>query len=98
MWITDDHLLELNHASRDQTIGLPNNSQPQVTNLVQIGHNVQLGKRCVIAAQAGIAGSTWVGNDVVLGGQVGVSGHLKIDDGVMVAAKSGVSKDLSFGR
>ena len=69
-----------------------------IDNLVQIGHNVQLGKRCVIVAQAGIAGSTWVGNDVVIGGQVGVSGHLKIDDGAIVAAKSGVTKDLSFGK
>ena len=69
-----------------------------IDNLVQIGHNVQLGKRCVIVAQVGISGSTWVGNDVVIGGQVGVSGHLKINDGVMVAAKSGVTKDLSFGK
>ena len=65
-----------------------------IDNLVQIGHNVQLGKRCVIVAQSGISGSTWIGNDVVIGGQVGVSGHLKIDDGAIVAAKSGVTKNI----
>lgn len=66
----------------------------QIDNLVQLGHNVKLGKACVIVAQVGVAGSTKLGNFVVLGGQVGVSGHLKIGDQVQVAAQSGVVQDI----
>jgi UDP-3-O-[3-hydroxymyristoyl] glucosamine N-acyltransferase len=67
----------------------------KIDNLVQIGHNVEIGKGCLIVAQVGIAGSTKVGNFVILGGQVGVNGHITLTDGVRVTARSGVSKSLT---
>ena len=69
----------------------------KIDNLVQIGHNVELGEHCIIVSQTGIAGSTKLGHDVVLGGQVGVAGHLKIGNRVSVAAKSGVMHDIPDG-
>ncbi len=69
----------------------------KIDNLVQIGHNVHIGKSCVITAQVGIAGSTRLGDSVVLGGQAGLSGHIKIASGAKVAAKSGVIADIPAG-
>ena len=69
----------------------------KVDNLVQIGHNVQIGKRAVIIAQCGISGSTRIGDGVVIGGQVGIAGHLKIGAGAKIAAKSGVMNDIPAG-
>ena len=66
----------------------------RIDNLVQIGHNVTIGKRCILVAQVGIAGSTDIGNDTIIAGQVGISGHLKIGARVKIAAKSGVVKDI----
>ena len=66
----------------------------QIDNLVQLGHNVHLGKACVVVAQTGIAGSTKLGNFVILGGQVGIAGHLNIGNQVQVAAQSGVAQDI----
>ena len=63
-------------------------------NLIQIGHNVQIGENCLIAAQAGIAGSAKIGNDVTLAGQTGVINHVTIGDGSIVAVKSCVFKSL----
>ena len=63
-------------------------------NLIQIAHNVKIGKHAVIAAQVGIAGSTSIGNYVKIGGQAGISGHLSIGDNVTIAAKSGVTKNI----
>ncbi len=63
-------------------------------NLVQIAHNVKIGKACIIAAQTGISGSTQIGNYVAIGGQVGIAGHLKIGDMARLAAKSGVTRDV----
>jgi UDP-3-O-[3-hydroxymyristoyl] glucosamine N-acyltransferase len=65
----------------------------KIDNLVQIGHNVKIGKNCIIVAQVGIAGSTAVGNNVTIGGQVGISGHLHIADDTQIGAQSGVTKD-----
>lgn len=73
------------------------NEGTKIDNLVQIGHNVQIGKHAVIVAQAGISGSTRVGDGVVLAGQAGISGHLKIGPGAKVAAKSGVMHDIPAG-
>jgi UDP-3-O-[3-hydroxymyristoyl] glucosamine N-acyltransferase len=70
----------------------------QIDNLVQLGHNVKVGKASVIVAQVGIAGSTKIGDFSILGGQVGVSGHLNIGSGVQVAAQSGVTKDIDNGQ
>ena len=69
----------------------------KIDNLVQIAHNVMIGKHCLIISQTGISGSTHLGNYVVTGGQAGVAGHLTIGDGAMVAAKSGVSKSINPG-
>jgi len=69
----------------------------RIDNLVQLGHNVTIGKNSVIVAQVGIAGSASLGRNVVLGGQVGVKGHIHLDDGVMVAAMSGVHTNLQKG-
>lgn len=66
----------------------------KIDNLVQLGHNVLIGKHCLIVSQVGIAGSTRVDDHVVIGGQVGVAGHLRIGQGSMIAAKAGVSKNL----
>jgi len=69
----------------------------KLDNLVQVGHNVELGPRCLMAAQVGIAGSTRVGHDVMLGGQVGVADHLTVGDGAMVAGGSSVMQDVPAG-
>ena len=66
-----------------------------IDNLVQIAHNVSIGKEAIIAAQTGIAGSTTIGDNVVIGGQVGISGHLTIGNNVKIAAKSGVTKNIT---
>ena len=66
----------------------------KIDNLVQIGHNVVIGKNCIIAGQVGISGSTKIGNNVILGGQVGLTGHIKIGNKVMIGAQSGVTKDI----
>ena len=66
----------------------------KIDNLVQIGHNVVLGKNCILVAQSGIAGSTIIGNNVIIGGQVGIAGHLKIGNNVKIAGKSGVMKNI----
>ncbi len=68
-----------------------------IDNLVQIGHNVKIGRGCVIVAHVGISGSTELGDFVALGGQVGVAGHLKVGSGARVAAQSGVMRDIPPG-
>ena len=70
----------------------------KVDNLVQIAHNVRVGERSIIVAQAGISGSTSIGRGVILAGQVGVVGHVSIGDGVRIGAQSGVSKDVPSGK
>jgi UDP-3-O-[3-hydroxymyristoyl] glucosamine N-acyltransferase len=69
-----------------------------IDNLVQIAHNVQIGKRSILVAQVGIAGSAKIGNDVVLAGQVGVSGHIEIGDGAIAAGKSGIASSVEAGK
>ena len=69
----------------------------KIDNLVQIGHNVHIGRRAVIVAQCGISGSTRIGDGAVLAGQAGLAGHLKIGAGAKVAAKSGVMGDIPVG-
>ena len=66
----------------------------KLDNLLQIAHNVEIGNNSVIAAQAGISGSTKIGNNVMIGGQVGIVGHLQIADGSKINAQSGVSKSI----
>ncbi|MGE5213944.1 MAG: UDP-3-O-(3-hydroxymyristoyl)glucosamine N-acyltransferase [Nitrospirota bacterium] len=69
----------------------------KIDNLVQIAHNVVIGKNSVIVAQTGISGSTRVGERVTMAGQVGIVGHVEIGDGTIIAAQSGVSKSLPGG-
>ena len=69
----------------------------KIDNLVQIAHNVETGKHCLIISQVGIAGSTKLGNGVVLAGQAGLRDNISLGDGVQVAAQSGVGQDLPPG-
>jgi UDP-3-O-[3-hydroxymyristoyl] glucosamine N-acyltransferase len=66
----------------------------KIDNLVQIAHNVEIGKNTVIAAQTGIAGSTKLGENVMLGGQVGVVGHITLAKGTQIQAQSGVGRSI----
>ncbi len=68
-----------------------------IDNLVQIGHNVEIGRGCIIVAQVGISGSTKIADYVAIGGQAGIAGHLHIGMGAQIAAKSGVMKNISPG-
>jgi len=70
----------------------------KIDNLVQIGHNCELGQNCLIVSQVGLAGSTTLGRNVVMGGQSGSAGHLKIGDFAQIAARGGVSKDIAGGK
>ncbi len=69
----------------------------RLDNLVQIGHNVRLGRGCVVVAQVGISGSTTVGDGVQLGGQAGITGHLTIGDRERIGAQAGVMGDVPAG-
>lgn len=66
----------------------------KLDNLIQIAHNVEVGHNTVIAAQAGVSGSTKIGNNVMIGGQAGIVGHVQIADGSKINAQSGVSKSI----
>ena len=66
----------------------------KIDNLVQIGHNVVMGKHCLIIAQVGLSGSSHYGDHVTIGGQAGVGGHVTIGSNVMLAARSGVTTSL----
>lgn len=69
----------------------------KIDNQVQIGHNVHIGKHCLLVAQVGISGSTELGNGVVVGGQAGVAGHLRISDGAMIAGGAAIVKSVPAG-
>jgi UDP-3-O-[3-hydroxymyristoyl] glucosamine N-acyltransferase len=71
-------------------------SGAKLDNLIQIAHNVEVGNNTVIAAQAGVSGSTKIGNNVMIGGQAGIVGHLQIADGSKINAQSGVSKSIKI--
>jgi len=70
----------------------------KLDNLIQVAHNVEIGNSTVIAAQAGISGSTKIGKGAMIGGQAGVVGHLQIGDGAKINAQSGVSKSIEAGK
>jgi UDP-3-O-[3-hydroxymyristoyl] glucosamine N-acyltransferase len=69
----------------------------KIDNLVQVAHNVVIGKNTVIAAQTGIAGSVRIGQRVLIGGQAGIIGHIEIGDNTAIGAQSGISKNISGG-
>ncbi len=68
-----------------------------IDNLVQIGHNVKIGRGCVIVSQVGISGSTVVEDYVMMAGQAGIAGHLHIGKGAQIGAKAGVMRDVPAG-
>lgn len=72
-------------------------SGTKIDNLVHVGHNVRIGRRCLLMAGVGIAGSTHIGDDVILAGHVGVTDHLSIGDRARIAAKSAVFGDIPSG-
>lgn len=80
-------------AGPDTIIGMG----AKIDNLVQIGHNVRVGRFATLVSQVGISGSTEIGDGAILAGQVGVAGHLKIGAGSVLAAKSGVTKSVPDG-
>ncbi len=80
-------------SAQDTVIG----AGSRLDNLVQIGHNVRLGRCCVIVAQAGISGSTVLEDFVLVGGQAGLTGHLRIGRGARIGAQAGVMADVPAG-
>jgi UDP-3-O-[3-hydroxymyristoyl] glucosamine N-acyltransferase len=94
--VEDDVELGANTTVDRATVGLTVIARgTKIDNLVQIAHNVRVGAHSVIAAQAGIAGSSELGRHTVLAGQVGIADHLSIGDGVVLGAQAGVPSDLS---
>ena len=69
----------------------------KLDNLIQVGHNVIIGKHCFIVSLVAIAGSVHIGNFVTIAGQAGISGHLQIGDGCTIMGKAGVTRDLKPG-
>lgn len=80
-------------STRDTIIG----AGSRLDNLVQIGHNVRLGRCCVIVAQVGIAGSTILEDFVQVGGQAAMAGHVRIGQGAQIGAQAGVISDVPAG-
>jgi UDP-3-O-[3-hydroxymyristoyl] glucosamine N-acyltransferase len=80
-------------AAQDTVIG----AGTRLDNLVQIGHNTQLGKCCVVAGQAGVAGSTVLADFVQVGAQAGMAGHLRIGANARIGAQAGIMSDVGAG-
>lgn len=80
-------------SNRDTIIG----EGTKIDNLVQIAHNVVIGRHCLIVSQTGISGSTSLGDFVAVGGQAGMTGHLSIGDGAQIGAQAGVIADVDAG-
>ncbi|MFQ5742353.1 MAG: UDP-3-O-(3-hydroxymyristoyl)glucosamine N-acyltransferase [Acidobacteriota bacterium] len=69
----------------------------KIDNMVQIGHNCEIGEDCILCGQVGLGGTTSIGTSVLIGGQAGASGHLRIGEGAMVAAQTGIINDVPAG-
>jgi UDP-3-O-[3-hydroxymyristoyl] glucosamine N-acyltransferase len=80
-------------AALDTVIG----AGSRVDNLIQLGHNVRLGKLCVMAAQSGISGSTVLEDFVQIGAQAGLTGHLRIGARARIGAQAGIMSDVAAG-
>ena len=80
-------------AIRDTVVG----EGTKIDNLVQVGHNVSIGRHCVVVAQCGIAGSSTIGDYVVLGARVGVSNNVTIGEGAQLAAMANAHADIPAG-
>ncbi len=66
-----------------------------IDNMVHIAHNVQIGRKSIILAQAGIAGSSIIGENCIIGGQAGIADHVKIESGTVILSRSGVTKSIT---
>lgn len=94
--IGDDVEIGANTAIDRAALGVTRiGSGTKLDNLIQVAHNVEIGRDTVIAAQVGIAGSCRVGDRVMLGGQSGLAGHITVGDGVMLGGRSGVAASIS---
>lgn len=80
-------------AGPDTIIGMGS----KIDNLVQIGHNVRLGRSVIVVSQVGISGSTEIGDGTTIAGQVGIAGHVRVGRGATIAAKAGVSNNVPDG-
>jgi len=96
--IGDDVEIGSNTAVDRATFGVTRIGRgTKIDNLVQIGHNVQVGEHCAIAGMVGIAGSAVIGNHVRIGAGAGIAGHIEIADGVSIGGRSGVAKSVKAG-
>ena len=96
--IGDDVEIGANSCVDRATIGATViGSGTKIDNLVQIGHNVQLGRNCIVCGKVGVAGSTVLGDNVTIGAMAGITGHIEIGDGAKVAANAGVTKSVKPG-
>ncbi|MFB5945551.1 UDP-3-O-(3-hydroxymyristoyl)glucosamine N-acyltransferase [Albibacterium profundi] len=94
--IGDDVEIGANTTIDRATLGSTKiNNGVKLDNLIQLAHNVEVGKNTVVAAQTGISGSTKVGENVVLGGQVGVAGHITVANDSQVQAQSGINRSIT---
>jgi UDP-3-O-[3-hydroxymyristoyl] glucosamine N-acyltransferase len=93
--IEDDVEIGANVCIDRATIGATRvGTGTKIDNLVQIAHNVQVGRNCIVCAQVGLSGSVIVEDNVVMAGQVGVANHMKIGKGAVLGAKSGIMTNV----
>jgi UDP-3-O-[3-hydroxymyristoyl] glucosamine N-acyltransferase len=96
--IEDDVEIGANSCVDRATLGITRIEQgTKIDNMVQIGHNCQIGARTIICGQVGLSGTTSIGAGVMMGGQSGTAGHLMIGDGAMVAGGTGVINTIAPG-
>jgi len=96
--IGDDVEIGSNTAIDRATFGITRiGNGTKIDNLVQVGHNVEIGEHCVIAGKAGLAGSARVGNHVQIGAEAGIKGHIEVGDGAIIAARGGATKSVAPG-
>jgi len=96
--ICDDVEIGANCTIDRATVGVTKIGRgTKLDNLVQVGHNVEIGENCIIASQVGIAGSTKIGRNVIIGGQAGIADHLVIGDNVKIGAQAGVISNIEPG-
>lgn len=97
--LEDDVEVGANTAIDRATFGVTRVRQgTKIDNLVQIGHNVQIGEHCAMAGMSGVAGSAVLGNHVRVGANSAIAGHIDVGDGVTIAARAGVTKSVPAGK
>ena len=98
LWVEDDVEIGAVSALDRATLGITRvGAGTKIDNLVQVGHNVEIGRGAILCGQSGIAGSARLGDGVVLAGQAGVGGHIELGDRVKVGAASAAVKPVSAG-